>query len=148
METREFECVDPELGQLLPLLEAGLLEDAEQTLLESHLEACQRCDEDRGAWRELVARIKSVPPDAVGSARQETSAPEMRRKHVASRIAAALLLAIALGGLAWSSRRQTTLAGQVLILEGRLARLEGENRAIDMKIYPVSRPTFVRPPNF
>jgi anti-sigma factor RsiW len=158
METDDLVCIDPELGELLPLLEDGLLEVDEHRLLTSHLEACQRCVEDRAAWRALSGAIRGLPPDTLRShpsrAPVADSGPGRRRRD----LVAAAIAAFAIGAIAWSSWRESVLGGRIQVLEHRLARVEVEQRMAQSVPTPrhaasgagfvFGGATFVKPPNF
>jgi hypothetical protein len=157
MDADDLVCIDPELGDLLPLLEDGLLEEDERRSMMSHLEACQRCVEDRAALRALVGAIKRLPPDALRL--QASRSPIAGSGWARSRrdLAAAAIAALAIGAIAWSGWRESALGARFQVLEHRLARVEAEQRmaqsvpaprhaASGVDFAPGGR--FVKPPNF
>ena len=165
MELREFECIDRELGELLPLLEDQLLDEESERLLESHVQACQRCEEDRRHLRRLIHVMRGLPADATVPAgrRRPLAAMVLRRGPLGVGLGigigfAALALVCVLAGW-WSvARYGNIVAQQVTSLEGRVTRIEGENRTIAQtlarrgaerrSIYPVGGLNFATPPNF
>jgi hypothetical protein len=158
MKTDDLECIDPELGELLPLLEDGLLADDERRLLMSHLEACQCCVEDRAALRALAGAIRGLPPDALRSHPSRAPVADFEPRHRRRELVAAAIAALAIGALAWSSWRQSALGGRVQVLEHRLAHVEVEQRMAQSVPAPrhaasgagfaVGGTAFVKPPNF
>jgi anti-sigma factor RsiW len=146
------------LGELLPLLEDGLLKDDEYRLLTSHLEACQRCVEDRAAWRALSGAIRGLPPDALRSHPSQAPVADSGPGHRRRDLVAAAITAFAIGSIAWSTWRDSVIGGRVQVLERRLARIEVEQRMAQSVPTPrhaasgagfaVGGATFVKPPNF
>ena len=161
MEQREFECIDSELGELLPLFEDNLLDGESERLLESHLQACRRCDEDRRHLRRLIHLMRGLPSDATARAGRGSPPKAIMRRPGRLGLAvgfAALALVCVLAAWWSAARNASIMAERVKSLEGRLARVEGENRVIaqtlerrgsgSRSIYPVGGLNFATPPNF
>src|SRR5262245_4442422 len=65
----QFECIDPEIGEMLPAHAEAARGGADRQLFSMHLEACARCAEEERLMRDVARGIASlrVRPDPAAS---------------------------------------------------------------------------------
>ena len=124
----EFECIDADIGELLPLFEEDLLGPQERQLFESHLRACHRCEGDQRVLRQVAQAIRKLPA-GLGEAEPERQSARGKGLRVWGAPVAALVVALG-AGYWWQARQNEVLTAQVRLLDGRLTRIETENSAI------------------
>jgi len=129
MGMRGLECVEPEVGELLPLLVEELLPAADARIVEGHLGACARCEEDARDLRDLRRAIGELPPGMGELAAGPVVGPARRSLLVGATTASVLIAVLALGGW-WQAYKRSTVGDHVRDLESRLARLEAAQRAV------------------
>jgi anti-sigma factor RsiW len=67
VSAEQFECIDPELGELLAAHAQGQLAAGDRPLFVAHLQACVRCAEEERVMREValgIASLRSRPDPA------------------------------------------------------------------------------------
>lgn len=125
-----LECIDPEVGELLPFHADGTLAPADRALFAAHLKACARCSEEEQLMREVARGIASlrVRPDPAAAVE---AAVVRRRAPVKLLLAAALGVAAALAVWLFAGRVSSGASdpsvADVRALESRLQQLEAQN---------------------
>jgi len=125
-----LECIDPEVGELLPFHAEGTLDAGDRPLFAAHLKACARCAEEAQLMREVARGIASlrVQPDraaALGSAPRPGGTSAKLLIAAVLGVAAALALWLA-AGRAGDDVQGPSIA-DVRALEARLHHLEAQN---------------------
>lgn len=152
-----FECVDPEIGELLPFHADGTIGANDRQLLLAHLAACARCAEEERSMRDVARGIAGLRLDPDRRAAVEPSPGRWRTWLVAASIAAAA--AALLLGLAGSwPRAQGGEVGraEVVALEQRMHQLETRNALLAHQVAreqariesPLAGIPVASPPNF
>jgi anti-sigma-K factor RskA len=152
-----LECIDPEVGELLPFHADGTLVARDRQLVVAHLAACARCAEEERLMREVARGIATLRLDPSPAAALR---PAWRWSgwRVGSTLAAAAAaaLVIALGG-AWRRERAALPArADVVALEQRLQQLEAKNALLAHQVAreqlriesPLAGIPIASPPNF
>lgn len=125
----QFECVDPEIGEMLPSHARGTLGASDRPVFSAHLKACARCAEEELLMREVARGIASLRLHPDPGAAVEAG-PDVRRVPVKVVLAAALGVAAALA--LWlatgpGSAPPVIAAAEVRALEARVHHLEAQN---------------------
>jgi hypothetical protein len=155
--TASYECVDPELGQLLPFHADGSLGDADRRPFAAHLKACARCSDEERLMREVARGIASLRLDPDAAAAVEPM-PSGRRR---GRIVPLALIAVAAAALAaWmiaTPRRSAVDArlAEVRALERRVRSLEEQDASLAhearvdarAEAFPLAGVRIATPPN-
>lgn len=131
----QFECIDPEIGEMLPAHAEGTLGGADRQLFAAHLKACARCADEERVMREVARGIASlrVHPDPAAAAEPSVGGGRSR---------SALLLAAAIGAAAvlagWLVTGPTaapdTAVADVHALAARVQHLESQNAVLARSI--------------
>src|SRR5260221_12827725 len=81
----QFECIDPEVGDLLAAHAQGQLAGGDRQLFVAHLKACVRCAEEERVMREValgIASLRSRPDPAAAPTIHGAAGPPRRRALV------------------------------------------------------------------
>jgi hypothetical protein len=153
----QFECIDPELGELLAAYVEGLLAGYDRQLFAAHLHACVRCAEEERLMREVargIASLRSRPDPAAALPPGAVARSRMRPTHVlASAGVAAVLVAL----LAWWPRATGHDPTDTRALEARIEHLESQNAVLARTVAmerarweasPLAGIPIAAPPNF
>jgi hypothetical protein len=131
----DLQCVDPEVGELLPFHAAGGLAAADRVVFAAHLRACARCAHEERLMRELargIASLRARPDPAAALPSGTGPRPRARRIVLAGGLAAvAALLVLVLALSSWTrASRETRLATEVHVLEQRIEQLEAQEMVL------------------
>lgn len=153
-EIGHFQCIDPEVGDLLPFFADGGLPSDERGLVAAHLLACQRCAEDARLMTDVVTGIASLRahPEPAAATSSASAGPRERRPRVLLAVAAvaAVLAALVLWSRGPGHEPAAVRVAEVQALEGRVEHLETQNaslsRAIARERAGVTSPPFAGVP--
>jgi anti-sigma factor RsiW len=153
-----LECIDPEIGELLPFHADGTLGTRDRQLVLAHLAACARCADEERLMREVAQGIASLRLDpSPGAALDPPRGWSRRRIGGALAVAAAAALVIALGAGGFRRERAATLSrADVVALEQRVQQLEAKNALLAHQVAreqariesPFAGIPVASPPNF
>lgn len=127
-----LECIDPEVGELLPFHANGTLGGADRQLVAAHLKACARCAEEEQLMREVARGIANLRlhPDPAASLAITTTRRRGTRVWVATAIGIAAALAAWLAGTSRDAQAPAVAVADVRALEARVHHLESQNAAL------------------
>jgi anti-sigma factor RsiW len=153
-----LECIDPEIGDLLPFHADGTLPVRDQQVVLAHLAACARCAEEERLMREVAQGIASLRLDPSPAAALEPARGRPRwLVGGALAIAAAAALVIVLGAGGFRRERATALSRvEIVALEQRVRQLEARNALLAHQVArdevriesPLAGIPVAAPPNF
>jgi len=127
MKRDELECIDAEIGELLPFFSVGRLAADERRLVAAHLEACARCAREEAPMRDLAHGIAYLRARPHGAAAVDVTAARRRGRGGRTVFVAAALLAAAALAITLLPRRGPLGSAEVRALEARVERLEAQN---------------------
>lgn len=127
-----LECVDPEVGELLPFFAGGKLGGADRQLVVAHLKACARCGEEEQLMREVARGIASLRlhPEPAASLVAATPRRQPTRVWLATAIGVAAALAAWLASTGREASAPVAAVAEVRALEARVHHLESQNAAL------------------
>jgi len=126
-----LECIDPEVGELLPFHANGTLGSADRQLVGAHLKACARCAEEEQLMREVARGIASLrlhpdPAASIGAAARRGSA----RRWLVAALGVAAVLAAWFASAGRDAEAPVVAAADVRALESRVNHLESQNAVL------------------
>lgn len=155
----QFECIDPEVGDLLAAHVQGQLAGDDRQLFAAHLKACVRCAEEERVMREValgIASLRSRPdPAAAPTIHAAARSPRLRMLAFGATGVGALLVLV----LAWWPRATSheVVATDTRALEARIQHLESQNAVLARTVAlerarweasPLAGIPIAAPPNF
>jgi hypothetical protein len=155
----QFECVDPEVGELLGLHAQNQLEGADRRLFAAHLQACARCAQEERVMREValgIASLRMRPHPAAALPIGVSARPQSRTLRIAAVGAVAALLVVLLA-LSSRSTPDAQVAASTQALEARIQHLESQNAVLARTVAterarreasPLAGIPIAAPPNF
>lgn len=159
MSEISLECIDSEIGELLPFHAEGVLSAADRQLFAAHLLACARCADEERLMRDVargIASLRAAPDRAAAVDLGARPRPRRRRVLLLAAVAAtAALLLVRLGTSRRSDDPQRARAG-VHALEARVHQLEAQNALLARHVArepgrpesPLAGIPIASPPNF
>ncbi len=154
-----LECIDPEIGELLPFHADGTIGARDRQIVSSHLAACARCADEERLMRGVAQGISSLRLDPDPRAAVDAGPSPRPHRLIASAVAAAAIAALVVVALVGSHRRaaQAELRrAEVAALEQRVHQLEGRNASLAQQVAreqvriesPFAGIPIASPPNF
>ena len=155
----QFECIDPEVGDLLAAHAQGQLAGGDRQLFAAHLQACVRCAEEERVMREValgIASLRSRPDPAAAPTIHDVQRSPWRRTLVFGGGGVGALMVVL---LAWWPRvtSHEVVAGDTRALEARIQHLESQNAVLARTVAmerargeasPLAGIRVAAPPNF
>jgi anti-sigma factor RsiW len=132
----QFQCIDPEVGELLPFHVGGGLPADDRALVAAHLQACLRCAEDARLMTGVVAGIASLRahPEPAAAASPAPAAQRRPRLLIAVAASAAVIAALALWSRGQGREHAAVRVAEAQALEARVEHLEAQNASLSRAI--------------